>query len=242
MMTKIISLLLLTGLMSVFHISQASDIWDVPVPERKEQRVINTLALTDVNSHRFYMGVEGGVSYNTLHNRILLNWFEGYRWQNERHVRSNVLKMTIGYMMNPNVSLEMAMWSGSKLRRQHNVDPNTTYIYNENNYDTALRATGFDVMIRYLSTEKLPGFFVRGGYSMIEIDGTSFMPKENRFSTSTRVSHGMNSALHLALGVGYQYTLTEHVDVLVSATHYENIFSNERNKINQFMMGAKYNF
>lgn len=183
----------------------------------------------------FFMGIEGGVTKGNYAGSSLRNWQYGYRWTHTNAADTQIMRVYTGYYINHAVSAETGIFVTGTVKGSRQVAGD------EFNYDTELRGSGFDFLMRYTSPI---GLFVKGGYSYIETVGKSYveyMPN-NVATGDMRWTHGTESALNVAAGVGLDLQLTDHFGLTFTAMHYRTVFSNVRSRMTLFLVGTKFSF
>lgn len=236
--------LLIFSLLSVHGVVLSQTL---PRPKAPAADVITTVqymhpvrkTLLQPNESPFYVGVEGGVAQSYLNNRVTMNKMQGYFWHNAGHQSSVSGKAYIGVNFSENMALEGGVLKLSSMSSHGDS------IVDRPAFHTQIQITGMDLMLRYLSTETLPGIFVRAGYAYLQTKGKSTIAASTLpFYASATPLHttGQHNAFNLAFGMGYQHPLTEQFSVVLSITRYQNLFSDAKTNINVLSAGAIVHF
>lgn len=192
------------------------------------------------NSSIFYAGLEGGISLNKLNNRPFVNWAETYRWNNEQQARAGAVKIYFGVNLKQNIALETGMFTSTSIKRSR-ADANPT-----KQYSTKIKVSGIDLVMRYLSTDVMPGVFVKAGIAYVQSAGRSQLPYQPNWKPPVGEVHtaGTNSSVNLELGVGYLHPLNDDIDIVMSATRYQTLIQEQQIKtdVTIFSAGAIYHF
>ncbi len=185
-----------------------------------------------------YLGIEGIKRDVNLNN----NGQVGYQWAEHKRARGKGARLSLGYKVNDNVALELGYMTGFSIR------DHKTYPMGVVSYDASARVTGGDVSVIYHFTDYLPGVYVRGGASYMQVSGTSVT--KNRMEYRARHNYvfpdkkesNRHSGLGVVAGIGYETAVTDHMHFNVGYTRYQGIAGDKQNAINLFSVGGKYHF
>jgi opacity protein-like surface antigen len=160
-----------------------------------------------------------------------------------KQVHANGGRVSLGYKVDDHVSVELGYMTGLTTNETHTI-PSGMVTYGERN-----RVTGGDASVIYHFTEHVPGLYVRGGASYMEVDRTSsthnrtqYRNRAGDFVYADKREHTLDTGLGLVAGVGYQKAITDHIDVNAGYTRYQGIAGHDKHAINMLSVGAKYNF
>lgn len=223
--------------------ADAVDAGAVPAPAVPQTPVVDAPDITAVSSARnhtgLYLGIEGVGRGLDLGNKVNA----GYRGAQQHHVRANGARLSMGYQFTDNVAIELGYMTGLTVRDANTIRPGVV------SYTARRRVTGGDASVIYHFTDYIPGVYVRGGASYMQIDGTTVKTNRMRYRDrkGTRVhpdevQSQRQSGLGLVAGIGYEAAVTDHIGVNVAYTRYQGIAGDNKSAMNMLSVGAKYRF